>query len=227
MIEVEWWDYDGIDEMAEAVAGDVGFIIESALEARSASLVALPGDVEEELFDALVDAKVGWKRVTIVPTDDYLVSVEDERSKARALAKAFLPLGARVFPVVSEKVSDALAAGNAANARLQDLAFPLDLVWLTVGDDGSVAGLVYGDGLEEAINAPKGRHAAGIDDDEGGRVTLTRSAILAARTLLFTVVGTDMKALLEKAIADGHSSRHPVGRLLAEAEQPIDIHFCP
>ena len=32
MIEVEWWDYDSLDELAEAVAGDVGFIIDSAVE---------------------------------------------------------------------------------------------------------------------------------------------------------------------------------------------------
>ena len=34
MIEAEWWDYDSAEEMAGAVAGDVGFIIESALDAR-------------------------------------------------------------------------------------------------------------------------------------------------------------------------------------------------
>ena len=43
MIEAEWWDYDTADEMAGAVAGDVGFIIESALDARGEALVALPG----------------------------------------------------------------------------------------------------------------------------------------------------------------------------------------
>jgi 6-phosphogluconolactonase len=31
--------------------------------------------------------------------------------------------------------------------------------------------------------------------------------------------------LLEGAIADGQSSKLPIGRVLAEAEQPIDIHW--
>ena len=43
MIEAEWWDYESIDELAEAVAGDVGFIIESAIDARGEALIALPG----------------------------------------------------------------------------------------------------------------------------------------------------------------------------------------
>jgi hypothetical protein len=33
--------------------------------------------------------------------------------------------------------------------------------------------------------------------------------------------------MLEQAIADGQSSKLPIGRVLAEAEQPIDIHWCP
>ena len=43
MIEAEFWDYDSIEEMAAAVAGDIGFIIESAIDARGAALLALPG----------------------------------------------------------------------------------------------------------------------------------------------------------------------------------------
>jgi 6-phosphogluconolactonase len=59
------------------------------------------------------------------------------------------------------------------------------------------------------------------------RVTLTRASILAARTILITVTGAEKRAVLEQAIADGQSSKLPIGRVLAEAEQPIDIHWCP
>ena len=57
------------------------------------------------------------------------------------------------------------------------------------------------------------------------RVTLTRAAILSARTILITINGDAKRAVLERAIADGHSSQAPIGRVLAEAEQPIDIHW--
>ena len=48
MIEAEWWEHDSLDELADAVAGDVGFIIESAVDARDASLIAVPGGRYEE-----------------------------------------------------------------------------------------------------------------------------------------------------------------------------------
>jgi 6-phosphogluconolactonase len=231
MIEAEWWDYDDVGEMADAVAGDVGFIIESALDARGEALVALPGGKTPlPIFGKLAEARLDWKRVTIIPTDDRLVPLTDERSNIRAIAGAFIRSGARVFPITSD-IGDYKLAGNSANAKLAELKFPLDLAWLGMGADGHTASIFAGPDLEEALNAPKGRHAVGVMPDPlppeapVARVTLTRSAILSARTLLITITGEDKKELLESAIADGHSSRLPIGRVLAEAEQPIDIHW--
>jgi 6-phosphogluconolactonase len=227
MIEAEWWDYDSPDEMAEAVAGDVGFIIESALEARGSALIALPADdTAKAIFPRLADAAVKWKQVMVIPTDDLIIAVDNERSHARALAQAFLAKGARVVPIVTP-LDDYRLAGNSADARLQDLPWPPDLVWLTVGEDGSAAGIAAGADLQDALDAPKARRAVGVKPDDGeARVTLTRSSILSARTVMIALQGQQKREMLEQAIADGQSSKLPIGRVLAEAEQPIDIHWC-
>ena len=231
MIEAEWWEYDSAEEMAEAVAGDIAFIVESALDARGEALIAVPGGrTPLPVYERLAKADLNWKKVTIVPTDDRLVPLTDERSNIRAIAKTFLPAGARVFPITSD-IADYKLAGNSANAKLSELKFPLDLAWLGVGADGHTASIFPGVDLEEALTAPNGRHAVGVMPDPlppeapVARVTLTRSAILSARTVLITIVGEEKKALLEQAIADGHSSKAPIGRVLAETEQPIDIHW--
>jgi 6-phosphogluconolactonase len=229
MIEAEWWDYESVDELADAVAGDVCFIIESAVDARNASLVALPGGDAAAVYAKLAGQKLPWKRVTIVPTDDLLVPVDDERSKVRGIAREFLPTGARVVPIVSGGAEDYRLAGNAADARLQDLPWPPDLVWLGVGDDGHTASIFPGPDLQAALDAPKARRAVGVmpEGDSVARVTLTRASILSARTILITLMGAQKRDLLEQAIADGQSSKVPIGRVLAEVEQPIDIHWCP
>ena len=59
------------------------------------------------------------------------------------------------------------------------------------------------------------------------RVTLTRAAILSARTILIAITGQAKRDLLEQAIKDGASSKLPIGRVLAECDQPIDIHWAP
>lgn len=233
MIEAEFWDYDSIDEMADAVAGDIGFIIESALDARGEALIALPGgNTPKPVFERLVKAKINWKKVTIIPGDERLVPMTDERSNVRMIAQTFLPTGARVIPITGD-IDDYKLAGNSADARLQDLKWPPDLVWLGMGSDGHTASIFAGPDLDDALNAPKGRHAVGVMPDPlppeapVARVTLTRAAILSARTILITITGQAKRDLLEGAIEDGQSSKLPIGRVLAEAEQPIDIHWAP
>lgn len=234
MIEAEWWEYDSVGELADAVAGDVGFIIQSAIDARDASLLAVPGGkTGPAIYRKIAEQKLQWKKVTIIPTDDRLVAVDSELSNVREIARAFLPLGARVVPLTSEAAGDYRLAGNAADARLQDLPWPPDLVWLGMGSDGHTASIFPGPDFQAALDAPKARRAIGVLPDplpseaEVARVTLTRAAILSGRTIMITITGQQKRDLLEQAIADGQSSKLPIGRVLAEVEQPIDIHWAP
>lgn len=233
MIEVEWWDADDAAEMAAAVAGDVQFIIESALDARGQALIAVPGGkTPAPILERLAKARLDWKRVTIIPTDDRLVKVDSPLSNAAMIARIFLPRGARVLPIGSDN-ADYKAAGRAADARLQDIQWPPDLVWLGIGEDGHTASMFPGPDLDEALNGPRERRALGVMPDPlppeapVARVTLSKAAIASARTVLLVLAGDAKKAVLEKAIEDGPLSDVPIGRVLAELTVPIDIHWCP
>lgn len=231
MIEAEWWEHDTPAELAEAVAGDVQFLIESALDARGDAVVAFPGGTTPiDALDRLARAKLAWRDVTILPTDERLVPVDSADSNVRMLAERFLPLGARVLPLAGGDlpVED---AGRAADARLEAIHWPLDCVWLGMGADGHTASIFPGPDLDAALTSP--RRAIGVRPDPMPaeaphlRVTLTRSAIVAARSLIVVIRGSAKRDLLEAAIADGAGSRLPIGRVLADAQQAIDIHWCP
>ncbi|MET0239281.1 MAG: 6-phosphogluconolactonase [Sphingobium sp.] len=230
--EVEWWEYDDTAEMAAAVAGDIGFIIESAIEARGAAVIALAGGKTPiPIYQKLSSAKLDWKRVTIIPGDERIVPLGDPLSNVTALAKVFLPKGARVMPIVPSALADYKAAGRSADALMQDLHWPLDLCLLGVGSDGHTASIFPGPDLAEALAGAKEVRALGVmpdpmpEDAPVPRVTLSLAAITAARALVVAVTGKEKRAVIETAIKQGKTSAYPIGRVLAATELPVDIHW--
>lgn len=232
MIELEWHEYDTPAEMADAVACDVAGVIEHALEDCGGAFIALPGGTSPiPAFERLAAAQIDWDRVTIIPTDDRLVPITHPLSNAAMIASRFLPKGARVLPIVVGETSDYRRAGQAADARLAELAWPLDLVWLGVGADGHTASIFPGPDLEDALNGAKSRKAVGVLPDPMpaeapvARITLSRAAILSARSLLLTFSGTEKRAVVERALRAGTHSRTPIGRVLSGVKGPIDIRW--
>lgn len=232
MDELEWWEFDTPAEMAEQVAGDIGFVIESAVEAHGSARIALPGGSEAEtLFKALrANKSIDWSKVSIIPTDDRLVPANDPLSNYAALQKAFGKTGAEIVPLVGEATEPA-EAGRLADARLAQLHWPLDLVCLGMDASGHVASILPGPDLDRALSGPRERRAVGIRPDPlpadapVARVTLTAAAITSARAVMIVLTGAEKRALLERAIQEGPLAKAPVGRLVAELDAAIDIFW--
>ena len=234
MTEIEWWEYEDPAELADAIAGDIQFVIESAIDARGSAVIALAGGKTPlPAYEKLATAKLDWKRVTIVPTDERIVPLGDALSNVTALGKTFIPKGARVIPIVPKAVSDHKAAGRSADALLQDLHWPLDLCVLGVGGDGHTASIFPGQDYDEALNGPRERRALGVLPDPlppeapVARVSLSRQGIVTARALMIAVTGDAKRKVIEEAISEGAGSPYPIGRVLADVELPVDIHWAP
>jgi 6-phosphogluconolactonase len=229
MDELEWWEFDSAKELAEQVAGDIGFVIETAIGAHGGARIALPGEgVPEALYSALLQNRsIDWGQVTILPTDDRLVALDDQRSAFRRLEGVFGGVGANLVSLVDEAaLGDVREAGRLADARLSLLQWPLDLACLSVGPGGEVAGMLPGPDLEAALAGPRERRAVGIRQDGGEpRVTLTAAALTSARAVMLVLEGAEKRQALEQAIREGPLSSRPAGRLLASVDAAVDIFW--
>jgi 6-phosphogluconolactonase len=228
MDEIEWWEFDSTKELAEQAAGDIGFVIESAIEAHGDARLAFPGeDGVAPVFSALAKAKgFDWSKVSLVPTADRLVPPAGEQSVHRRLEGWFGAKGAEILSLVDESaLADPVEAARLADARLSLLRWPLDLVCLGMDAEGGTAGARAGADLDRVLNAPRDRRAAGLRGTEGNMVTLTGPALTTARTVMIVIAGAGKRALLEQAIREGPLSSRPIGRLLATIDSPVDIFW--
>jgi 6-phosphogluconolactonase len=228
MDEIEWWEFDSARELAEQAAGDIGFVIESALEAHADARLALPGeDGVAPVFSALAKAKgFDWSKVSIVPTAERMAAEAGVESVRERLEGWFAAKGAEIFGLIDESAAgDPVEAARLADARLSLLRWPLDLVCLGMDAEGGTAGLRSGADLDRVLNAPRGRRAVGVRSGEGDLVTLTGSTLTEARTVMVVINGAGKRALLEQAIKEGPLSSRPIGRLLASIDSPVDIFW--
>lgn len=231
MTEIRWVFHRDRLELAAAAAADVRDQLESALATRGHALVAMPGGrTPGDTFGYLSGTKQDWSGVTIIPSDDRLVSAEDPLSNLALLTRNFGHTNARILPLVY-RTDDRHAAGDAADERLRELCWPPDLVWLGVGLDGHVASLFPGPDLDHALATP--RYAVGVLPDPlppeapVARVSLSLGAIAAAAARMITIIGEDKRQVLQRAVEDGADSPLPVARLLAAMTGPTTIHWSP
>lgn len=229
MIDAELRLHATLDILAGKVAGEIGELVDST-EGRDRLLAFPGGSTPAPVFAALASKPHTWDGVTIVPGDDRLVPVDSVLSNYASIATALRATRARVIPL-ADSDQDYRAAGRAADDRLRRLPWPPELVWLGMGSDGHTASIFPGPDLETALESNE--RAIGVLPDPlpreapVARVTLTRGAILAAGKILVTITGETKKSVIETALSQGERSAFPIGRVLAGADRPIVVHWCP
>ncbi len=232
MFEGDWREFDDNEVMAQRAASYVEALIRSAIAARGSATLALAGGKTPiPAFRELAEAGCDWSRVTLLPTDDRLVAADDPLSNIRLLRQCFGDVGATIMALADASDGDPIEAGDHADARLGALDWPLDLVWLGIGDDGHTASILPGPDFETALTVS--RRACGVVPDPlpqeapVARVTLTRAALLSTQVLLVMFTGARKKAIIERAIIDGSKATTAIGRILADTPMPVVLFSGP
>jgi 6-phosphogluconolactonase len=232
MFEGDWRTFDDAEVMAQRAASYVEQLIRSAIDARgSATLAVAGGKTPIPAFGALAEARLDWSNVTLLPTDDRLVVPDDPLSNIGLIRRCFGATGATTMTLADASDGEPAVAGDRADERLSTLPWPLDLIWLGIGNDGHTASILPGPDFETALTTS--RHACGVVPDPlpaeapVARVTLTRAALLSTRVLLVMFTGPRKRAIIESAIANGARATTAIGRLLADTPMPVVLFYSP
>lgn len=215
------------DEMHAVVAARLWELIDAAVEARGRAVVALAGgSTPVPVYNLLREMPLPWDQITLCPTDERWVPVDDEASNEGMFRRELLGADTAGVEVVSMARHADSAAADAANADrvLERLDRPFDIVLLGMGSDGHTASWFPGArGLEEAMTS--GQRCVAIEPPATPhpRVTLTRAAVLDAANLLLVIGGDDKWEVYRRALRE--PGELPVGAILHQERAPLDVYW--
>ncbi|WP_148863116.1 6-phosphogluconolactonase [Marinobacter fonticola] len=195
-------------EIASRLADAVAERLAKALEVKDrASMAVSGGSTPKPFFEKLREMPLDWSRVDITLADERWVATDSSDSNERLLRETLLqgPADKARFVGLKQKHDTANAGQPLAEAALAEMAWPLDVVILGMGNDGHTASLFPDapeiDGaLDESLaDRCMALHPA---SQPLPRLSLTRSALEGAEWVALHLRGDDKMDTLMTAISD-------------------------
>jgi len=205
-------------DLAELVADQ----LRAAHASKDRATLAVPGGTTPRPFlEALSEADLAWADVSVLPTDERLVSELSSRSNLRLIRESLLRNAAAEARLVA--LHEPLLGTMTARV---EAVLPIDVLVLGMGADMHTASLFPG--------APE--LAAALADDAPAlveihppsqpeaRLTLTAPVIRGASVIHVLITGEDKLAAIERAVAGGPLAEAPV-RVALTAPCPVTVHY--
>ncbi|NQV48834.1 MAG: 6-phosphogluconolactonase [Rhodospirillaceae bacterium] len=212
-------------ECAERFADDVAGCLAEAIDKRGqASLAVSGGRTPEHLFPALAYKELAWQNVSITLADERWVDPEHPDSNER-LARRLLMQGpasqARFVGLKTDHQNPRDAQAD-VEAALASLNWPLDAIFLGMGEDGHIASL-FPD-ADNWLDAPGRALAVAGCEKRQPRMSLTPAALLNSRHIFVVVNGPEKRATYEAAMKPGPIGQYPIRLVLHQQQVPVTIY---
>jgi 6-phosphogluconolactonase len=219
------------DEAVATLARRVAERLRHAVYRRSAaSMIVSGGASPRGLFQALRLTPVPWYLVTIVPSDERWVPVDNDGSNEGMIRRELLSgePGFAQFVSLYRRNCAAVDSLPALRASLADVRRPFDSVVLGMGADGHTASLFP--------DSPDIRDALASDDEcvvqnvprlIHPRVSLTLRSLLDAHEVNLLFFGRTKRAVYEQSLEPGPIEEYPVRALVHQQRVPVSVYWAP
>ena len=220
---VAWHRFETLVDASEALAEAVTIRLRAALAERGSALIAVPGGTTPARFlAALGERDLAWDKVTLLPTDERFVGLDDPASNERMIRASFAPLqqGKARFLSFHGHGGDIAAAALGISDELGTLP-PIDILVSGMGADGHIASLFPGEAAA-AVTASDihalAAHPAGLP----ARISLSPARLNGVGWAALLIAGAEKAQTLTTAQA--LPGAYPVGLLLGRA-QGLDVYW--
>ncbi len=214
-------------ELATSFAAECAERLSIAIDRCGRASIALSGGKTPALlYPALAKADLDWSRITCTLTDERCVPTDHPESNERAIRSYFFATPAEPVKLVGLHSGAAtLEQGlSAAEHKLDEVPWPIDVVHLGLGLDGHISSLFPNDA---PIESAQGRLVASpATPVHGPRISLSLPALVQAGTVFLVFTGSEKLTLYQAARTGRLKPTHPLHQLLRSSAN-IETYASP
>jgi len=224
-------EYKTRDAAALALARRLVDALRNGVQQRAtASMIVSGGSSPRGLFHELRKLPVPWGFVTIVPSDERWVPVNDASSNEGMIRRELMAGEPGFAHLVSLYRRDSSPAGSLAelNVALAEVPRPFDAVVVGMGDDGHTASL-FPDSpdLSLALASDADCVVQTVPRLGTPRVSLTTHALLDTRGINLLFFGAGKRTVYEAALKPGPIAEYPIRALVQQSRVPVSVFWAP
>lgn len=224
-------EYKYRDEAVGALARRIADRLRFAVYRRAtASMIVSGGASPRDLFSALKLTPVPWYLVTIMPSDEGWVPVDDRGSSEGLFRRELLSGEPGFAKFVSLYRRDCAAVDSlpALCASLASVRRPFDAVVLGMGTDGHMASL-FPDSpdIGEALRSDAEFVVQRVPRLSHARVSLTLRSLLDTHEVNLLFFGAVKRAVYEQSLEPGPLEEYPVRALVRQQRVPVNVYWAP
>ena len=211
----------------QSLASTVEVELSNAIKNRGLATFVIPGGTTPKpFFNIIRDSDIEWEKITIFPTDERWVSMENSRSNARLIQRELLTgRASKANFVTLYKKNKTLDQGASLLAENISNYLPIDVLVLGMGVDMHTASLFPGSpglALAQSMNAAEVVPVTPLDNSLEPRVTLSARVLEKAVNTHVLIIGLEKKNAVKEA-----EKREPASAPISQFLPNATVHWSP
>ncbi|MBU1658478.1 6-phosphogluconolactonase [bacterium] len=224
----EFYTFESSELLVRALCKRIVANLAGAIAKKGHAYLAVSGgSTPKKLFEELSMSDLDWKKVDVTLVDERWVEPSHPQSNERLVHEHLLQNKAKFAHFIPLKniVSNANDGIEISQNRLKKID-NFDVVVLGMGNDAHTASFFpHAKELELALDTDALCCASTASVEPKERITLTRSFLLSATSLILHIEGQVKKEVFEKASRSDDYKEMPIIAMMQQVKPKLEVYY--